>query len=94
MARITLAHGQVMALATGMQYSIMVMEGYLWISLQGDDILRAAGDSWVAAVPTGERIVIEALRGDACLTLIGPAATTTSTPATAKPAVQLRRHGP
>lgn len=71
MARILLAHREVMALLPAALYSISVIHGYLWISHDGEDILLQQGDSWAVPAASRERIVIEALRGHVQCLLIG-----------------------
>ncbi len=44
MARILLAHREVLALSPAMLYRISVIHGHLWLSHEGDDILLHVGD--------------------------------------------------
>lgn len=81
MARILLAHREVMALLPAALYSISVIHGYLWISHDGEDILLQQGDSWAVPAASRERIVIEALRGNVQCLLIGSQAAGTATSA-------------
>lgn len=81
MARILLAHREVMALLPAALYSISVIHGYLWISHDGEDILLQQGDSWAVPATSRERIVIEALRGNVQCLLIGSQAAGTATSA-------------
>lgn len=71
MARILLAHREVMALSPATLYHISVIHGHLWLSYAGEDILLHAGDSWALPSSGNERLVIEALRGEAQCVLIG-----------------------
>ena len=81
MARILLAHREVMALLPAALYSISVIHGYLWISHDGEDILLQQGDSWAVPATSRERMVIEALRGNVQCLLIGSQAAGTATSA-------------
>lgn len=71
MARILLAHREVMALSPETLYRISVIHGHLWLSHAGEDILLHEGHSWAVPEYSRERIVIEALRGDVQCVLIG-----------------------
>ena len=71
MARILLAHREVLALSPATLYRICVIHGHLWLSHEGDDILLHAGDSWAVPAHSQERIVIEALRNNAQCVLMG-----------------------
>lgn len=71
MARILLAHREVMALSPAMLYRISVIHGHLWLSHAGEDILLHEGDCWTVPASSSERLVIEALRGETQCVLIG-----------------------
>lgn len=71
MARILLAHREVMALSPATLYQISVICGCLWLSHAGEDILLHEGENWAVPEYSRDRVVIEALRGNAQCILIG-----------------------
>jgi len=66
--------GRVLSLCGRRPRRICCVSGQLWLSLAGQDWLLTAGDVWLQPSVASERLLVEALGGDACVQWHEPAA--------------------
>lgn len=66
---LSLPCGEIVVLEGGKRRELVCAEGCLWLSVAGCDISLCAGERWCQSPHCKDRVIIEALRGTARLSI-------------------------